>query len=165
MDLVSAGSPGCAGTQVPMAQGTLHGISGGTSPTVQPPAQAAPQLACVEVLHLPEGLPASEMMPAVKGPFVLLIMTARWPPYLRRLAGIDMEPMVRRPALPAEPQTLVNGHPFAWAYRKPLQLLADEVRLVGLIYPDYIAELRERVAALPWADRCSSQDVPEKAAA
>ena len=62
------------------------------------------------------------------GPGVAVLVGPRWTPYLRTRMGLKHEPFFVRPALPHEPTTFPNGHPFAWVYRKPTEASADEAR-------------------------------------
>lgn len=63
-----------------------------------------------------------------KGPCVLVLAGNRWPPLLRRLAGIGSVAIHERSSLPHEVDIFPNGHPYAWRYRDATELLADERR-------------------------------------
>jgi hypothetical protein len=63
-----------------------------------------------------------------QGDCFLVLAGRRWNPFLLRQAGVQGQPFFKRDSLPHEPETFKNGHPYAWLYRNPEDLLKDEKR-------------------------------------
>src|SRR5438105_3559455 len=61
-------------------------------------------------------------------PCVVVLIGPRWNRYLRGRIGISGPAFFERPALDHEPNTFPSGHPFAWVYRRPDEVLLDERR-------------------------------------
>jgi hypothetical protein len=75
-----------------------------------------------------------------KGPRVLLLVGPAWKEAMRKHYGAPGKPFFVRPAMPHEPNTYPNGHPWGWAC-KPEEILLDEARWT----PPQTVELMQRL--------------------
>ena len=64
----------------------------------------------------------------VIGPCVIVLVGPKWTGFLRRRLGLRVQAFFERGALAHEPSAFASGHPFAWLYGVPEQVLLDEQR-------------------------------------
>lgn len=117
-------------------------------------SQEAPRTA--DFFFMPAYTPGAADPCAAGAPCVIVLVGPKWTRFLRRRIGLAQEPFFSRPALQHEPDLFPSGQPFAWIYRKPLEVLLEERRWLGA---DQLQRLQAALdAAMAAADPNAGQE-------